>query len=451
MRTWKRWQKILVVVVLLVIAFAIYVFWPISEDLSYLASAGDGYNIRILRDTWGVPHIFGETDANVAFGLAYAHAEDNFLTIQQVLAAAKGVSGQINGPDAAPIDYMLQLLRIPETVDAKYETEIDPEVRQLVEAYANGLNQFAALHGDETLPGLFPVSGRDVIAGFMQRTPLFFGLDRALGELFAEERQREISQKELPVTDIGLFRSGRTLSPYSEWIGSNTFAVSPERTANGETFLAVNSHQPWEGSVTWYEAHLHSEEGWDAVGGVFPGAPLILHGHNQSLGWAFTVNSPDLIDIYVLDINPENPNQYQFDGQWRELEIREVPLKVKLVGRLFWTVKQEALWSVYGPTVRQPHGTYAIRYASMGEIGYVDQWLKLNKARNLEEWQAAMASGPIPMFNAGYADKEGNIYYLYNGRIPVRVEGYDWELYLPGDTSETLWTEYLPFDELPQL
>jgi penicillin amidase/acyl-homoserine-lactone acylase len=453
MRNWTWRKKTIVGAVLVLAAAAIYIFWPVSEDLSYLLDAGEGYQVRILRDTWGVPHIFGETDADAAHGLAYAHAEDDFFTIQQVLAAAKGVSGQVNGIDAAPIDYMIHLLRIRETVDAAYGADISPEIVRLVEAYADGMNLYAALHEEEVLPGLFPVSGKDVIAGFMQRTPLFFGLDGALGELFAEERQRQVAQKNVSAS------SGASRSPAlsgarlhaSIGTGSNTFSVAPSRSANGETFLAINAHQPWEGPVAWYEAHVHSEEGWDATGGLFPGAPLILHGHNRDLGWAFTVNSPDLIDVFVLDINPEEPNQYRFDGEWRELEVRQVPLRVKIAGRLFWTVKREALWSVYGPTVRQDHGTYAIRYASMGEVGYVEQWFRLNKATGLEEWRAAMSDGPIPMFNAGYADKEGNIYYLYNGRIPIRAEGYDWELYLPGDTSETLWSEYLPFEQLPQV
>lgn len=457
MRRWKWWQKVILGTAVLLALAALYIFWPVSEDLSYLADSGEGYDAQILRDSYGVPHIFGVTDADTAYGLAYAHAEDDFLTIQQVLAAAKGVSGQINGIDAAAIDYMIGLLRIRETVDAKYDSEISPETVRLVEAYADGINHYAALHEGEVMPGLFPVTGKDVISGFLQRTPLFFGLDGALGELFAEERQRELSQKgasaEEQASSLPAVRPSRGSNQLPPGIGtgSNTFSVAPSRSANGETFLAVNAHQPWEGPVTWYEAHVHSEEGWDATGGLFPGAPLILHGHNRDVGWAFTVNSPDLIDLFVLDINPDNPDQYRFDGTWRELEVKEIPLKVKIVGRLFWTVKREILWSVYGPTVRQPHGTYAIRYASMGEVGFVEQWYGLNKATSFEEWLAAMSSGPVPMFNAGYADKEGNIYYLYNGRIPIRAEGYDWEQYLPGDTSETLWTEYLPFDRLPQV
>jgi penicillin amidase/acyl-homoserine-lactone acylase len=177
----------------------------------------------------------------------------------------------------------------------------------------------------------------------------------------------------------------------------------------------------------------------------------MVHGHNRDLGWAFTVNHPDLVDVYVLDINPEDPNQYRFDGQWLDLEVGEASIKVKLVGRLTWTVNRETLWSVYGPVIRQPHGTYAVRYAGYDTVGIYEQLYRLNKARNFQEWRAAMHGPGFAMFNTGYADREGNIYYVYNGLLPIRTEGYDWSLYLPGDTSETLWTEYLPFDELPQV
>ncbi|HEX6385622.1 MAG TPA: penicillin acylase family protein, partial [Anaerolineae bacterium] len=347
---------------------------------------------------------------------------------------ARGKLATVYGRDAAPNDYMVHLLRIWDVVDGKYDT-IPLETRAVMEAYADGLNHYAALHEDEALPGLFPISGKDVAAGFVHKVPLFFGLDRTLAELFAEQRPSPISHLQSPISTYG----------------SNALAVGPTRSENGETFLAVNSHQPWEGPVAWYEAHLHSDEGWDMVGGLLPGAPTIIHGHNRDLGWAFTVNSPDLIDVYVLDVNPDNPDQYRFDGQWRELEVRQAPIAVKVLGRFQWTVTEEVLRSVYGPVVRRDHGTYAIRFAGLGEIGHVEQLYRMNKATTLEEWQAAVSDGSLPMFNIGYADREGNVYYVYNGLLPLRAAGYDWEQSLPGDTSATLWTEYLPFDQRPQV
>lgn len=450
----KRWQLILLIIIAILGIAALVAFVPLPQNLSDLTAVADEYDVTILRDTWGVPHVFGATDADAAFGLAYAHAEDDFLTIQQSLVAARGQLATVYGRDAAPNDYMVALLRLWETLDANYESGLSAETRALVDGYADGLNYYAALHPDAALRGLFPVSGKDVVAGFMHKTPLFYGIDGTLGDLFADARQEPVATRTAQESWRAVAYDLRPDDPDGPAVsryGSNTLAVSPARSANGETFLAVNSHQPWEGPVTWYEAHVHSDAGWDMVGGLFPGAPIVLVGHGRDLGWAFTVNSPDLVDVYVLDINPDNPNQYRFDGEWRDLEVREVPIRVKLFGNVIWPVQQEVLWSVYGPAVRRPHGTYAVRAAGLGEVGLVEQWYRMNRATTFEEWQNAMREGPLPMFNAGYADKTGNIYYLYNARLPLRAEGYDWEVYLPGDTAETLWTAYLPFDDLPQV
>ena len=444
MKQLKTWPKVIISLIMLLALFAAWVFypqgvWPFVNQFPELANLGEQYEVEILRDSYGVPHIFGQTDADAAFGLGYAHAEDDFLTIQQAFVAARGKLGQAYGIEAAPNDYMVSLLRVWAVVDAKYDT-IPADVQAIMAGYADGINLYAAQHPDEVLlPELLPMSGQDVAAGFIHRLPLFFGIDGALGELFAAERKRPLSQKTT------------TQLPPTVRYGSNVIAVGPSRSANGETFFTVNSHQPWEGFVAWYEAHIHSEEGLNMVGGLFPGSPVITQGHNEHLAWAFTVNAPDLIDTFVLDINPDNPDQYRFDGEWLDLEVAQAPITVNLIGRFNWTVKREILWSVYGPTVRQEHGTYALRYAGMGEIGHVEQFVRLNKASTFDEWQAAMAEGPLPMFNAGYADELGNIYYVYNGRIPQRAPGYDWSQYLPGDSSETLWTDYLPYDQLPQL
>lgn len=439
----KRWQKVLLGVGIVVLLAAATIFFPISVDLSAYQDLGDNYDVRILRDTWGVPHIFGVTDADTAFGLAYAHAEDDFATLQLTLLAARGQLGTVFGMDGAPNDYMVQLLRIQEQIDAGYDS-ISPDMQAILEAYADGMNLYAALHEDEVYPGLFPMDGKDMVAAAVHKTPLFFGLDGALGELFAAERQNTTSPR--PDQTWLPYQPG---APNPYFAGSNTFAIAPSRTDDGSTYLLVNAHQPYEGALTFYEAHLHSEEGWDAVGGLIPGMPTIAHGHNRHIGWAFTVNSPDLIDTYVLDINPDNPDQYRFDGEWHDLEVREATLHVKIIGRLIIPVKREVLYSVYGPVVRQDHGTYAIRYAMMGRVGLFEQFYRLNKATSLADMEEAMAMLQIPMFNMGYADAQGNIAYLYNAVMPLRAEGYNWEQYLPGDTSDTLWTDYAPFEQLP--
>ncbi len=177
------------------------------------------------------------------------------------------------------------------------------------------------------------------MAGFVFRLPFFYGLDRVLMKLNSPQGGA-----------IGEWRGrmrfcgpGRALP-----VGSNAVAVGPSRSADGATRLLVNSHQPYTGPVSWYEAVLDSGEGWHVAGGFFPGSPFMLHGHNQHLGWANTVNDPDLVDVYKLTINPANPNQYKLDGQWRDFQKSDAALRVKIFGPLIWTVHREVLWSEHG-------------------------------------------------------------------------------------------------------
>src|SRR5260221_5651125 len=259
-----------------------------------LAAAGAKYQVSVLRDTWGVPHVFGKTDADAAYGLAWAHAEDDFSTIQRQLLGARGKLASVFGGEAAVSDYVVALLRVRETVDAKYATDLSGETRAVVEAYADGINHYAATHPKDALPGVYPVEGKDVVAGFVAGVPLFFDLDKTLRELMGPTRMRPVSHKGDATT---------AREPFAEAVdrGSNGIAVAPGRSADGFTRLAVNSHQPWQGPLAWYEAHVHSDEGWDAVGGVMPGSPVILHGHNRNLGWAFTVNRPDFLHGIALE------------------------------------------------------------------------------------------------------------------------------------------------------
>ena len=406
-----------------------------------LVPAPGTFDVRILRDSRGVPHIFGRRDVDVAYGLAWAHAEDDFATIQGALLAARGQLASVYGADAAPNDYMVHLLRVDDVVRRGYR-DLPKDVRAILEAYADGLGHYAALHHDQAHAELYPLTGADVVRGFVHKIPLFFGIDGVLESLFAEGGKATGAEAE-----------GTTR-------GSNVIAVAPSRTTDGSTYLVVNSHQPWEGPVAWYEVHLHSDEGWDMVGGTFPGAPLVLHGHNRQLGWAHTVNRPDLLDLYRLDTDPDDPTRYRFDGVWKQLEQRVAPLAVKLWGPLRWTFRRPVYWAEQGPAVVREQGsdagTYALRFAGFGQVRHIEQWYRMNKARNFDAWRDAMAIGALPMFNTGYADRDGRIFYVYNGQLPERTPGYDYAVpglagALPGDTSETLWSETLPFDRLPQV
>ena len=400
---------------------------PPEADPQQFITAAARYDARIVRDNFGVPHIFGHTDADVAFGLGFAHSEDDFGTIQDVVLATRGTLAATNGIDAAKTDYIVHLMHVWKTVDANY-SKLPADVRKLAEAYAEGVSYYAALHPEARKPHVLPITGKDVVAGFVFKTPFFYGLDTTLKHVLEPAKD----EKKLPV-------------------GSNGIAVAPSRSTDGATRLLVNSHQPYTGPVAWYEAVLQSDEGWHVAGGFFPGSPFMLHGHNEHLGWANTVDSPDLADVYRLTINPKNENQYLLDGKWRDFEKEDVALRVKLWGPLIWTVHRDVFFSAHGSVLKTDHGVFAIRYAGMNEYRQVEQYYRLDKARNRDEWIAAMKLQALPSINYIYADEKGNIGYVYNGQFPVRKPGFDWKGILPGDRSDLIWHAYVPFDKIPQM
>jgi penicillin amidase/acyl-homoserine-lactone acylase len=419
---------------LLFLSFLICLFY-LSSLISFIPNNTYDYNVTIYRDTWGVPHIYGQSDEDAAYGLAYAHAEDDFTTILDILLASRGITASIKGKDSAPIDYLVGLLKIWESVEDKYLT-LSPKIRTICTAYADGINKYIEKFPTRDSKQIYPVSGKDIIAGFALRTPLMYKLDWYITELMKDKKP-----------DFSLYTDNLTQHSMH---GSNVFAVSPHRSEDSFTRIAVNSHQPWVGPVTWYEAHIHSDEGWNITGGLFPGSPVVLKGYNENLAWSHTVNRPDLVDIYELTINPDNENQYLLDNNWADFEISNIPIKVKLFGPIKWTFNKNIYHSMHGPVLKTNHGVYAVRYSGHGLIGQVDQWYKMNKSKNLNEFKDAMKMMQIPMFNTVYADKSGNLFYLYNGLLPKRIDGYNWSGIVEGNKSELIWNDYYSYEELPQ-
>jgi acyl-homoserine-lactone acylase len=396
------------------------------------------YDVEIVRDSFGVPHIKGKTDADAAYGLAYAHAEDDFSTIQEVVAMTRGRDGAMTGKDGAQIDYVAALLGARETAIRHYP-ELSPEVRRVIEGYAAGLNHYAQKHpGEVRLAKLFPVNGIDIVAGFVLRAPFFYGLDGVIGAL--TDNKPAPKEDALPMTPVGREPSLN---------GSNAFALAPSKMADGKTWLVSNSHQPFEGQVAWYEAVVHSGEGLDMAGALFPGSPFVLLGHNRHLGWTNTVNRPDLIDVYKLVLNGSK-SHYRLDGQWRPLEKRRIWLAIRF-GPFTVPVPQTIYRSVHGPVLMNKAGAFAIRYAGIDNAKAVEQYYRNTKARNWEEWTRSMSIGGVPATNFIYADKTGRIAYVYNALFPARQPGFDYTKVLPGDTSRAIWKGAVPFSAFPKI
>ncbi|RDV02774.1 acylase [Sphingorhabdus pulchriflava] len=424
-------------VTLAAIGVASMVWEPLAAEQSAPPSSKN-YDVEIVRDGFGVPHINGKTDADAAYGLAFAHAEDDFSTIEEVVSMTRGRYGAIAGQDGAKVDFVFHLLGVRDTVDRRYE-EIPADVRAVLDAYAAGLNHYAEKHPDEVrLSNLFPVNGKDIVAGFVLRAPFFYGLDNYISTLV--EGKPPPNESAAAMTPIGR-------DP--EMNGSNAWAVAPSRMADGKTWLVSNSHQPLEGQVAWYEAVVHSGEGLDMAGALFPGSPFVLLGHNRHLGWTNTVNRPDLVDIYKLVLN-EAGDQYRYDGKWLPLQEERVWLPVKF-GWFAVPIPQTLYRSVHGPVIKNDKGAFAIRYAGIDNVKAVEQYYRNTKATNWDEWTRSMSTGGITGTNFVYADKTGRIAYIYNALFPDRKPGFDYTRILPGDSSTPVWKGPVPFDRFPKV
>lgn len=387
--------------------------------------------VDIVRDKWGVPHIFGKTDAATTYGLAWATCEDDFVTVQKMLLTVNGRLAEVDGKNGAILDYLTFISGAMDIVDTAYDGAFTAGFKKVIEAYAQGLNDYAAAHPLELLrPNLFPVHPKEIVAQYVVTNMLLTDVYLDVQKIF-----------------LGDIKNYEVNLPN----GSNAFAFNSTRTQDGKTYLVVNSHQPLESLFSWYEAHLVSDEGLNILGGTFPGGMSIFHGTTPNLGWACTLNQPDLSDVYKLQMNPANHLQYWFDGHWETLEVRKKTVKVKL-GAIRIPIIKTFYWSKYGTTLKNKDGYYSLRFPANLDIRCCEQLYHLNKAKNFTEWRDIMRQTHFPGINFIYADKNDTIFYVSNGQFAHRDPAYNWSKVLPGNTSKTLWApDFYPFDSLPQV
>ena len=412
----------------------LFSLFAVLITFSCFAQQFDPKKIDIVRDEYGVPHIFAKTDAEVAYGLEWATAEDDVDNAQFMLSAMRGQLGVKQGVDGAKIDFAVQFFGVVDYVEEHYEESIPEDLKRLLEGAAAGANAYFYSHPEEVWNmKMLPVRPQDFVTGYMLAMGLMGGVQGTVEKMVDGRIQNDVPKGE-------------------DGIGSNAYAFNSNKTVDGNTYLAVNAHQPIEGILSWYEAHVCSEEGWNMVGGLFHGSPTVFLGTNENLGWAHTVGNLDEMDVFKLKMHPKKKRWYSVDGEWHKLEKKRVKLKVALgkngwfkitVGKTFWK-------SMYGPTLENDHGFFSLRMPALMNIYPIVQWYRMNKARNFTEFKKAVDIQGLSRMNITYADKNDTIYFLSSGRIPNRAYGYDWNRVVPGDTSETLWDTYLPVDSFAQ-
>ena len=417
----------------------LFYFFLFSISISSSFSQVNPKNIEIVRDHYGVPHIFSKTDAELAYGLAWAHSEDDFETIQKAYLAGNSLLSKLIGIKGSGADFVTQFIGSKKLIDKLYESKISKEYKKILSAYAQGLNRYAELNPDKVLVNeLFPLNPKKLLRYAQLQLFISSEGDYWINKILKNDLKYKVVDQ------------SNNLYSNQETRGSNVFGFNSSRTKDGNTYLAINTHQPLDGPVSWYEAHLCSEEGTNILGALFAGSPHVLIGANENIAWSHTVNRPDKTDVFALEMHPRFKKKYKVDNNYYDLEVHKAELNIKILGFPI-KFKKKYYRSIYGPTLKNKSGYYSIRTPSLFKIRAMEQWWRMSKAKNFTEFYNILKMNSLPGYNIGYADKNDTIFYISNGLIPKRKDGYDWKNVVPGNTKKTLWTEIYKTENLPQV
>ncbi|RLE94160.1 MAG: hypothetical protein DRN04_04475 [Thermoprotei archaeon] len=388
------------------------------------------HKVTIIRDIYGIPHIYGETDADVMFGFGYAQAEDHLLDMIFNYLTATGRLSEFYGKKYLKSDFIVHLFGVPEAA-SKYREQLSGEVIELIEAFYCGVNKYIEEHLNELPAELqsYRVTVKDVVAWCY-----YIQLSRPLGDAF-KELNVSIGYKIPLVADY-----------------SNECALAPWKTAVNATMLLGDPHLPWYGMNRWYEAHLIGDK-LNVYGATFYGVPFIIIGFNDKIAWTFTRNSVDLADIFIEKLNPSDPRKYLIGNKWLELKEKIIEIRVKTSSGYEY-YKQKVYYSIHGPVVHvdlERLKAYSVALEGIEVLTFIEQLYRMNTARNLKEFISALKLRGVLLWNILYADVEGNIFYLYNARIHVKSEKYHPEKPRPGWLEDAQWGETYPFEKLPSI
>ncbi|MGB1204214.1 MAG: penicillin acylase family protein [Chitinophagales bacterium] len=390
-------------------------------------------NIEIVRDKYGVPHIFSNTDVEAVYGIAWAQCEDNFNVMQDNLAIAKGVFGKIEGKNGAILDFVVQLFELDKQVESRYEKDISQETEMLLQAYVKAINRYASLHPSEIkLKEIFPITPKDVLQGYLFN---FLVINNTILDVI------KVADNKMDL----FLTEGNVMGA-----GSNAMAYNKNKTTDGKAYLVANPHQPIDSPANFWELSVHSKEGMEFFGVTFSaGGVTPFMGSNRKLAWTHTTNYEDYSDVFELKMHPSKKNYYEYDGEWIPLEEKKAKLKVKL-GPIVLPIKKTYYTSKYGPTLKNKKGYYSFRSNAFFSLRFIEQNYKMILAQNYDEFWEALQIQALTSQTVTYADFEQNIMHISNGILPKRNEKYNWRKMVAGNTSETLWSydEKYALDEL---
>ncbi len=383
----------------------------------------------IIRDNYGIPHIYGKTDADAVFGLMYAQCEDDFKRVEMNYIEKLGRLAEVKGESELYNDLLIRL--IIDSADAIKDYNKAPQwMKQLCHAFADGINYYLYKH-PETKPAL--------LTRFKPWYPMLW-TDGSIGAIStADVKADELKSFYSGEPSVSLIKKEEEMQS-----GSNGFAFSPRITESGNAILYINPH------VTFYfrpEVHMVSEEGLNAYGAVTWGQFFIYQGFNEHCGWMHTSSAVDAADTYVEKISKKNDGWvYEYDGKQKPVIEKNISIAIKR-GSVVETKTINTFFTHHGPIMAKRNGQWISVKADNRILNGLIQCWQRTKAKGLVDFKKTLDLKGNISNNTVYADADGNIAYWHGNRIPKRDTKYDWSKPVDGSTSATEWKGYHEINE----
>lgn len=403
--------------------------------------------VEIIRDDWGIPHIYAPTDADAIFGLMYTQAEDDFPRIEQNFLVSQGRLAEAEGEGAIWQDLRMQLFIDPAEMQALY-AESPAWLQQLMDAWADGLNYYLHTHPEvrpraleRFEPWMALTFSEGSIGGDIESVNL-----RELEAFYGSPRQ--VAQTTSGAAPLVAYASALvTPDPELEPTGSNGISIAPQNTRDGNALLLINPHTSF---YFRHEAHVVSEEGLNAYGALTWGQFFIYQGFNESAGWMHTSSSVDNIDEFLETVvERDGALFYRYGDEERPVQTREVTIRYRTADGAFAERTFTGYRTHHGPIVRAVDGRW-VSVALMEEpLKALIQSYSRTKARNLDEYLEVMAAHTNSSNNTLFADREGNIAYLHSNFVPKRDDRFDYTRPVDGSNPATDWQGVHSIDESP--
>ena len=540
-RIYRYFAYSLAFLVVCLLVLGLGFFWllikkPMPQVRGEIYFDGLSAPVKILRDDWGVPHIFAENEKDLFFASGFVQAQDRLFQMDLLRRVCEGRLAEIFGdiPEVIDQDKFARTIGFYRLAQARWDT-LSQESKDVLSAFARGVNAFLERRGDN-LPIEFKMLGYkpkpwtaiDSLAigiyigwglslnweveliryqlaqerGLEKAFEIFprdsetkpyiiqpgeFKLPKSESEQEKTNEKRQSRWQKFQWAKASIFGGKRafeerewlkakidakkaydflrTARMFKKWVfgdegaifASNSWVVAGMRTESGKPILCNDPHLELTLPSVWYEIHLKSPE-YEAIGALFPGVPIVVLGHTRKIAWSATTTCADMDDLFILKLNPQNPNQYLYKGKWVDFELVKEPIKVK-TGSGFKTIDYKVRISRFGPVVSDAKKivlgddkAIALCWTGFEPRDLIRSLLDVARSQNWEEFRTSIFEMGTPIQNWSYADINGNIGYISAGLYPIRTgKGWLGDFPAPAESGEFNWIGYLNIDQVPQV